>query len=51
MHSGSAVPCSGVVNLPYDFGKKMGEKFLWAAWVAATGTGSIRKPLPMSVIA
>jgi hypothetical protein len=22
---------SRVVNLPYDFGKKTGEKFLWAA--------------------
>jgi hypothetical protein len=41
---------SGVVNLPYDFGKKMGRK-LWEAWVAATGTGSIRKPRPMNVIA
>jgi hypothetical protein len=38
-------------NLPYDFGKKMGEKFLWEAWEAATGTGSIRRPLPANVTA
>jgi hypothetical protein len=36
-------------DLPYDFGKKTGEKLLWAAWVAATGTGSTRRPLPVSV--
>jgi hypothetical protein len=34
--------------LPYDFGKKTGRK-LWAAWEAATGTGSIRKRLPANV--
>jgi hypothetical protein len=35
------------VQLPYDFGRKMGEKFLWATQVAATGTG----PTPLRVCA
>ena len=47
---GSGECHSDVVNLPYDFGKKTGRK-LWAAKVAATGTGSIRKPQPRNVIA
>jgi hypothetical protein len=37
--------------LPYDFDKKMGEKFLWAAWVAVTGTDSIRRLLPANATA
>jgi hypothetical protein len=48
--TGSEKSLSVSCNLPYDFGKKMGEKS-WAAWVAATGTGSIRRPLPANVIA
>jgi hypothetical protein len=28
MPSGSDTPCSGVVNLPYDFGKNTGRKIL-----------------------
>ena len=37
--------------MPYDFGEKTGEKFLWAVKAPATATGSIRKPLSPSVIA
>src|SRR3712207_4082294 len=36
------------VNLPNNFGKKLEGKSLWAAWVAAAGTGSTRRPPPMS---
>jgi hypothetical protein len=39
---------SVLCNFPYDFGKKTGRK-LWEAWVAATGTGSTKRPLPVSV--
>jgi hypothetical protein len=37
------------MNLPYDFGKKTGDKFLWEAKAPAIGIGSIRKPLPVNV--